>query len=160
MGMSTMTCSHMRRHWCGRKYGDRLWFCHPSSMSTAFCLSTLTPSSLPPSLTAPNALSSLFLFVKIVLNIYNIKVTMLILHFKKKNIIYVSKCCLCLCAHVCAGACRGQQRALRLLQLELKVVVSCIVWRLRMNSSPFQEQRALLTSHPALRLHLNHAKVG
>lgn len=56
---------------------------------------------------------------------------MLPLQFLKKNIIYVSRWCLCLHAHVCAAAHRGQQRALHLLQLELKVVESCIMWRAR-----------------------------
>lgn len=99
-GMSTMTCGHMYCRWCDRKYGDRLWFCHTSSMSTAFCLSTLTPSRLPPSVAAQDTLPSLFLFVKTVLSIYNIKVTTLTLHFSEKNIMFVFRR-VCVCVLMC-----------------------------------------------------------
>jgi hypothetical protein len=46
--------------------------------------------------------------------------------------------------------CRGQKRALDPLELELQMVVSCLVWMLGTKLGPLEEQPLLLTPEPSL----------
>lgn len=70
------------------------------------------------------------------------------LHFW--NSMCVCKClCVCACARVCVfSACGGQKRMSIPLELELLVVVSCLIEML--NSDPLEQQCMLLTAELAL----------
>ena len=50
--------------------------------------------------------------------------------------------------HMCARACRDQKRALGILELELQVVVSCLVGCWESNPGPLEEQPVLLITKP------------
>lgn len=63
---------------------------------------------------------------------------------KKINYVYICVC-VWVCAHVCS-ALGGQKEALDPLELELEVIVGCLMWVWALILGLLEEQLALLTT--------------